>query len=166
MTARYAYAEKMAEKLLRKYPHSKPPIDVHAVAKGERLDIEVRHDWPQGLKLHGLVQGRVIGVNGHEPWVRQRFTVAHEVGHFALGHRSDRRDVPTLDQPDVDDSPYPAHLEQEANWFANALLVPKVLLAASLLEHRTLPPLAAAFAVSQQVLTIALDRTKLLARLV
>jgi Zn-dependent peptidase ImmA (M78 family) len=45
-------------------------------------------DLPHGLAgLHGSKGGRAfIFINGREPVVRQRFTLAHEFGHVEMGH--------------------------------------------------------------------------------
>ena len=162
---RYKFAEKWAEKLLKKYPYGSPPVDVWVIACGEGLEVELRYDWPATLKLHGVVQGTVIGINGKEARVRQRFTLAHELGHICPGHHRERGYVPTIDSPESEVNPYPQHLEREASSFANALLVPKALLVKALLQHRTIPPLSSVFEVSHQVMTIALNRTGLMSRL-
>lgn len=55
-----------------------------------------------------------------EARVRQRFTIAHELGHFALGHGTRPRDTPAVFSSRVSDP-----LEREANQFAAELLMPE-----------------------------------------
>ena len=66
----------------------------------------------------------LIGVNSDEAPVRQRFTIAHELGHFYLhpqkdafvdyrNHKDNDRDIETTNK------------ERQANMFAAALLMPR-----------------------------------------
>lgn len=71
-----------------------------------------------------LVEGRpVITYNLSDAPVRRRFTVAHELGHLALGHLSPGN--PKFRDPATNFS-YSAHKaeEREANRFAAELLMP------------------------------------------
>ena len=76
----------------------------------------------------------VIGVNLSNGTLRQRFTIAHELGHHILGHE---REGIFVDSPskyftilfrDVDSSTGEYMQEREANAFAAALLMPKELI--------------------------------------
>lgn len=73
--------------------------------------------------LNGGRSGFSIAVNSHEAWVRQRFTVAHEIAHFIL-HRH------LLDQKGAlaDDTMYRSGLstaqETAANRLAADILMP------------------------------------------
>ncbi len=61
----------------------------------------------------------VIEYNRGESVVRQRFTLAHELGHYALGHASSPRDTPANFTTGVSDK-----AERQANRFAAELLMP------------------------------------------
>ncbi|MCR4433813.1 MAG: ImmA/IrrE family metallo-endopeptidase [Caldiserica bacterium] len=68
-------------------------------------------------------------VNSHAPSVRQRWTMAHELGHFDL-HRKKEGSFPFEDQDvffDGQSSPFceTATIEHEANLYAAELLMPK-----------------------------------------
>lgn len=65
----------------------------------------------------------LILVSKNKPVSRQRFTVAHELGHIILGHIGNAQ--PLLNrEPSAEDGP----LEQEANVFAARLLTPACVL--------------------------------------
>lgn len=102
------------------------PINVDAVA--QRLGVSVfKRPFPEALSAliirHG--DGAVIGVNSNHPSVRQRFSAAHELGHFALHHESQHFvefGVPLADQGEPPG--YDWQNERSANIFAAELLMP------------------------------------------
>ena len=65
--------------MLAKYAITTPFVDVFAVARAEGFEVRVK-PLPDGLS--GRLVGKVIEVNAGEAAVRQRFTVAHELGPF------------------------------------------------------------------------------------
>lgn len=102
------------------------PIDVKRVARS--MGIEVRLDELEA-NTHGMFVRRlsreVILVNRHDHLHRQRFTIAHELGHAVL-HAGDRVFV---DYRRDARSASGAFLEEvEANAFAAELLMPAALL--------------------------------------
>ncbi|MEM9744213.1 MAG: ImmA/IrrE family metallo-endopeptidase [Pseudomonadota bacterium] len=119
----------------------------------EKLKIDVRETDSLGDASGEVVarrDGPVIRVNSQESNLRQRFTVAHEIGHVVLGHLNRgetrrKRDTSaefSLKNFDPD--------EAEANQFAAELLMPRV--AVNALVKRTdhgLARLARAFEVSE-----------------
>ena len=74
-----------------------------------------------------------IGYNHHESQVRRRFTIAHELGHFEL-HRDqsslflDKRFKVLFRSQSTPETRLNQQLEQEANAFAAALLMPEDVL--------------------------------------
>ena len=64
----------------------------------------------------------LIMVNVNTSLERQRFTIAHELGHILLGHVGKRRLINR--EPSPNDNP----IEQEANLFASRLLAPACVL--------------------------------------
>jgi Zn-dependent peptidase ImmA (M78 family) len=92
----------------------------------------------------------VIEYNQSEAVVRQRFTIAHELGHYALGHASSPRDTPAnFSTKVVDDA------ERRANRFAAELLIPakelRILLQSGRLKN--VAEFADAFWTSQLAIT-------------
>ena len=119
--------EKAAQALLDELGLDTAPVDVEHIAR--QLNLVVTKER-LGAELSGLLVRQpgaipVIGVNTlHHPR-RQRFTIAHELGHFRLQHKGEvivdsirvsRRDDKSRTASERD--------EREANAFAAALLMP------------------------------------------
>ncbi|MGH9743743.1 MAG: ImmA/IrrE family metallo-endopeptidase [Candidatus Acidiferrum sp.] len=106
--------------------------------------------------LNGGTTGFSIAVNSTEAWVRQRFTIAHEIGHFIL-HRH------LLDAKCAlaDDTMYRSGLstaeEAAANRLAADILMPFPLIQSVIaLGINNVPSLAVRFQVSQIAMKIRL----------
>lgn len=129
--------DKSALEVIKKYWYT-APVDVYAIIRA--LNIELV--FPNLLESMGQLSGYIeksdgryrIGVNGSDHEVRQRFTAAHELGHF-IYHRhlidagvdDDRlyRSMPggKYYNTNIGDSQ-----ERQANQFAANLLMPTHLL--------------------------------------
>jgi len=120
-------AEMRARAVLAKYKIEGPVVDVAQLAKSEGIEIDVS-DF--GDEVSGVLvkdgDRAVIGVNGRHPITRQRFTIAHELGHHLLhGERNlyvDKSYV--VHFRDENSSTGYDPLEVEANHFAAELLMP------------------------------------------
>ena len=89
-----------------------------------------------------------IYVSTHIPENRQRFTLAHELGHHFL-HRGRKMRLDNLNYAqDTED----VLEESEANYFAASFLVPKVYLLRQLEEQHDLKRMATTFGVSEAVI--------------
>lgn len=146
------------------------PIQPEVLA--EKLRIEI-----QKVQLESDVSGilvlkaekAVMGINKSDSPVRQRFTIAHELGHFVLEHQ---RGGVFVDQKgnthpafyrDAASSLGMVTQEQEANAFAAALLMPKYVVAErfsqksfDLGDEEALKELAEEFGVSTQAIAFRL----------
>jgi Zn-dependent peptidase ImmA (M78 family) len=165
--------ENRARQVLKQTGIDSVPVPIHLVAK--RLGLLV-----EGAKLGDEVSGilvveggrGVIGYNIAHPLVRQRFTIAHELGHYVL-HSSDStlfidehyfaafRDRRSGDGTDA--------REREANSFAACLLMPAHLLKHAIENRRLdlgdedgLGELARLFQVSSQAMMFRLANLGLL----
>lgn len=130
-------AERAALEVLREAGVRKPPVNVHAIA--EKLGAHVR-EVPHEGSISGMLyrDGRqvIIGVNERDVATRQRFTIAHELGHLKL-HRG--RPM-ILDHKvhedivvDLRDTTLPSSREEvQANAFAAELLMPDVFIRESI----------------------------------
>jgi Zn-dependent peptidase ImmA (M78 family) len=102
-------------------------------------------------------------VNGSHPVVRQRFTLAHEYGHFFLGHGAVydvKLDWSTRNPKEI-----------QANFFAGAFLAPGAGIERWLASHgypemtlETLVSLSSAFGMSAEAMRIRLDTMERLGR--
>lgn len=117
--------------------------------------------------------GKLIAVEGNHHPHRQRFSIAHEVGHFVLHYRPhmglftcSSRDM-EVGPPGRPGDPRQLHLqrEYEANLFASELLMPEQPVRAM---HKVtggkLVTMARHFDVSPQAMSIRLERLGLPAR--
>lgn len=77
--------QQQAADLLRSLDVSRPPVPVERIARwlGAQLAYEPFEGELSGL-LHRQADKAVIGVNDLHPKTRQRFTIAHEIGHLRL----------------------------------------------------------------------------------
>lgn len=118
-----------AQELLKQSGANEPPIDVKALAEdcGALVLLYPFEDDLSGLVVE-LDGGAAIGVNSGQVQVRQRFTIAHELGHYLLGHHE--RFHIDLGRGDRDGTPpgYDWISERAANDFAAELLMPTGLI--------------------------------------
>ena len=145
------------------------PVDVEAIAK--KSGIDVRYDFPEvdeetGYDISGRIDtqddgSRIITVSSIDHPERQRFTLAHELGHHFMNH-GDRHRKDTFGAPP--NNPEDRRKEWEANEFAAALLMPKksIDLVIEKMEHPTVSKLADVFNVSEQAMRIRLQRLGIL----
>ncbi|WP_165989768.1 ImmA/IrrE family metallo-endopeptidase [Streptomyces sp. YIM 98790] len=129
-----ARADTAARALLREFQIAAAPVDPFALACG--LDVQV---VPQSLDddVSGMLLRRdgqsVIGVNCNHSLLRQRFTVAHELGHLRM-HRGRPLILDTdtrVNYRNTVSSMATDREEVEANRFAAALLAPETLVRAA-----------------------------------
>ena len=127
----------------------RPPIDIAKLAFlcGVHVVEAPLDDFVSGL-LIDLEGVSVVGVNAAQHPNRQRFTIAHELGHHLLRHH-DRFHI-DLGTPSGDgDPPFSdPRLEREANDFAANVLMPASLLRDESQLNPAVEPLAERFRVS------------------
>lgn len=158
--------EQCSEQLLRAVGMSAVPIDVIAIARHLGIGVVAQ---PLEDAVSGMLIVRsdraAIGVNEEHHPHRQRFTIAHELGHYLLHRETTNLFVDSALTFYRDDSSADGVYQQEieANAFAAALLMPADTLrkalddrAIDLYDERTVWKLATTFGVSQQALTIRL----------
>lgn len=170
MLIRRKLIERRAAELLKECSQISAPTDLDVIT--EKLRVTVVFDDDVSDDVSGFLlldEGQVIiGVNENHSEARQRFTIAHEIGHLLL-HK------PTEGVPHVDKS---FHIkfrnsksstgqyleEMEANLFAAELLMPPTALEKAIGKFATfdmdndlqIHTVADAFKVSQQALIIRL----------
>lgn len=167
MAPRYREAKRKAEELLNLAKVKSAPVDVERLAKlvRARIHYEKLDDAISGMVTRTEDGAAVIGVNTFHSPVRQRFTIAHEIGHLLLHEELlhiDRKFPIALRSATA--SMGTDSNEIEANQFAAELLMPGFLLQAdvhALMEEGVEPEdavdtLASEYEVSSQAMTIRL----------
>lgn len=130
---KHSIINKKANAVLKKYKCKEAPIHVEDIAHQMGVDI-MRSDLEDDLSGFLVIKDKkkTIVVNGNHHPRRQRFTIAHEIGHLAL-HIKDDEDSLFMEKKKV----YNRNLksstgvdpkEIEANRFAASLLLPEELL--------------------------------------
>jgi len=127
MTIRKRTIRRLAQSLLLRAQVSEPPVPVETVA--QILDLKIRLEPFEG-NISGCTIRRgdkaVIGVNSLHHANRQRFTIAHEIGHFFL-HKGEQVIVDRnfrINFRDERSGKAEKPEEIEANCFAAELLMP------------------------------------------
>ena len=129
-----------------------PPVHIEDVA--ERLGIEVHRvespGWSGAVSTHGAAAQ--IWLASEEAAVRQRFTIAHEIGHLLLHPLGVAyRDTSFKGSPE----------ELQANRFAAALLMPEWMIRPAVsITGPDVARLAAMFEVSESAMATRLDDLK------
>jgi Zn-dependent peptidase ImmA (M78 family) len=130
-------AEWCANAIFDQYWDQSLPVDPVAIAT--KMGLEVYKDRIDGLSgrlVKTLVSAPIIVVNLDDASVRQRFTCAHEIGHYLQRQAHDISDIyEYVDNRDLFGDPTNVN-EQSANQFAASLLMPKSLLP----PHRSWAP--------------------------
>ena len=150
---RIGYCRDIARKILKESGSLKVPIDVNKIADFYGFRVALL-DQPSE-KFSGITHKtkKAIGINKNHHPVRQRFSLAHELGHYFLDHPTADEELPS-EEGDQERNIY----ESEANEFAGELLVPREVLKSSLMEHKDIESLKKLFNVSRHVITLQITK--------
>lgn len=168
-------ARRQAEQLIRRFNITAPSVKVERIVADLGLRL-VRK--PLGAVSGLLILGAdaaTICVNNRHPANRQRFTIAHEIGHHYLKHQLRPGEHVFVDeghfisQRGARASEGVDPIEIEANQFAAALLMPADFvrdavseLGVTMLLDTHVADLAEKFEVSEQAMTIRLSALRYL----
>lgn len=155
MKANFIKAENEATDILKTFGVDSPPIPLLDIVSSYGIEISYADfsDVPHGNEIAGFIdlEKNKIVVNEDDSPNRQRFTIAHELGHFIMhqNYIKDGKKYNVLLRMPLKNHNYTPE-EQEANCFAASLLVPKMLLE----SYSELPNgiSASLFAVSEDVI--------------
>lgn len=120
---------KLIEELLEKNEVIEPPVDVEKIAKMLKITVVKRPYKDKGRLAAMLVRSKnrvIIGVNESHNKQKQRFSIAHEIGHFFL-HKGEDLIVDkefTINFRDYKTKNGEYSQEKDANYFAGCLLIP------------------------------------------
>jgi len=136
-------ARNIARNLLKNAGATTIPISLYVIVGY----MKTRHDLMVVRSSFDKIDGMLaipddgpptIAFNLERPWVRRRFTIAHEIGHYLLGHGGH-------DETNV-------HAEKEANQFAGELLMPLAIIKVDYKKDNDLDKLAEKYIVSKEAL--------------
>lgn len=157
-------AREKARNILSMFLIKDAPVDVNKIANmlGFRV---ILFDFPD--ELSGVVKtiGKIkaIGVNKKHSEVRQRFTIAHELGHYLSGHENVSHDISGPSEGDKKYLDKAWRQEEEADEFAAELLMPESILKKDAISGKVDPKLLAEkYRTSEQAMIIQLVNLKLL----
>jgi Zn-dependent peptidase ImmA (M78 family) len=163
--------EKMANELLDEFGIKKPPVPVEDIAKNK--GVKLSYDTFDGNDdISGLLfkdkDNIIIGINSAHHINRQRFSIAHELGHLLL-HDNNELFVDKAIRLNFRDSKSSTAVdlkEIDANAFAAELLMPKSFIeneifklmkkSPSLTRDKLIEKLAKIFQVSSQAMEFRL----------
>jgi Zn-dependent peptidase ImmA (M78 family) len=172
-TREYAKINLEVSTLLQKHKIKRPPVKIKDIAEGLSLEVVPHYiaDNISGVLMAKGTSG-TIAFNPNDPEVRQRFTIAHELGHFILHRKNSTsseqlfidRDFLVKYRSSNKYSPSEYEQEQQANAFAATLLMPEEFVLAELAkidyddltEIELIDALARVFEVSPTAMTYRL----------
>lgn len=155
--------ERLAALLLRRYWDGRLPVNVKSIV--ERIpNVSVEYAPLDGRSGEARYEGGryVLRVNSrNESRRRQRFTLAHELGHVILGHVTPKK--PVYREPPSNEPPRSAsRQERDANLFAAATLMPSDAVLTAIHEGLHLNELTDLFDVSKKAMLVRLVRLGIL----
>ena len=171
MAVRRKYVREVVDHLLERYKIVDAPVDVRQVAIDIGIEVRLERvdDDLSGFLFRDTKANKaIIGVNAAHHNNRQRFTIAHEIGHYLLHagepvHVDGANVAFRVNLRDGDSSSGQDDAEREANLFAAELLMPAQFLERELqvndidlLNDDQVATLAARYGVSAQALTFRL----------
>lgn len=157
MKIRLSHPEKVAYRVVQNYGVKSPPVSIEEIAVLEGLTVIRMDNWDS---LHGMLfrETKRIGINSKDHPNRQRFSLAHELGHYFLNHFEDRLEP---DPGIINESEEKDTRDQEANTFAAELLMPHDILGTDYRRLRDVKKLALLYLVSEEAMWRRVLRLKL-----
>lgn len=149
-----------AESILKLANITDLPVNLNKIAESLGFTI-LPFPFPDKRKGMVLIENnhKTIGINSNHSISSQRYTIAHELGHYLNGHQH-------YDNPHINDETrfFDAHFQQEkeADLFAAELLMPKDFLIKDLTEiGLDIEKLTKKYQVSEQAMWIRLTSLRL-----
>ena len=167
MPVRVSFARNAARKLISEARIHEPPISVVNISDRLGLKLFSYTGFPDSISALFDFKNKQILINPNHHENRQKFSIAHEIGHFVLGHFDSEDDT---NNEDVYFAEYlklkhSAEKESEANEFAAELLMPLSLIKKQLLISHDPVKLAEIFKVSEAAMWVRLSKLNLISYL-
>lgn len=153
--------EELSTNILMNNDMLKIPVDVLKLAKLNDIRVyeaDLEKNISGAIRYDKEAKKFEILINKNDSPVRQRFTIAHELGHFFL-----HKEILENEKIHIDIMyRMPDEKEKEVDYFAGALLMNKILLEKVYDEDTSILDLAQLFKVSVSAMTVRLDILNLL----
>ena len=120
------------QKILDQYKLNKFPVDIKKLCQLMGFEVVISKDFKDDLS--GMLNGTTIYVNGNHAETRQRFTMAHELGHAIL-HSKSIHEFKGFRSKMLNEDDDQVRRENEANSFAASLLMPLPILKEKLRQY-------------------------------
>lgn len=140
----------------------KVPVDVVGIAKSYGIDVyqaELDNEISGAIRYEQKKDKFEIIVNKNNAKARQRFTIAHELGHYFL-HRDMLKNsdihIDTLYRVMTEVDTKTKEKEKEVDYFAGALLMNRMTIE-KLIENYSIEELTEIFEVSYSAMTVRLN---------
>ena len=154
--------EELTSEILLDSDMYKIPVDVLSIAKANDISIykgNLELNTSGAIRYNEERKKFEILINENDNKKRQRFTIAHELGHYFL-HKDllqEKNDlhVDIMYRRITDEKERVR--EKEADYFAGALLINRIFVEKLYKEKRTITELAELFNVSISAMTVRLD---------
>ena len=153
--------EELTSDILMNNDMYKIPVDVFCIAKNNDISIyegDLNKDISGAIRYDKNTKKFEILINKNDLRVRQRFTIAHELGHFFLHKdilQSDELHIDTMYRMPKDDAE--REREKEVDYFAGALLMNRILVEKFHKENMKIREMSELFKVSVSAMTVRLD---------
>lgn len=148
--------EELTSNILLSHDMYKIPVDVISIAKANDIKVfeaSLNKKISGAIRYNSSTNKFEILINKDDAKVRQRFTIAHEIGHFFLHQemlKSDEIHIDIMYRMTNEQ-------EKEVDYFAGALLMNKTLLEKAYKDGHSITELAELFDVSVSAMTVRLD---------
>ena len=162
---RYSHATKVAQKILKDAKINMPPVDLKKILANLNINL-LSYSFPNKVSAILLKEKNmlVVGVNSNQHQHRQRFSIAHEIGHYVLGHYKDI----FVDFSEISEGRFDAFdighnkiQEQEANYFASELLMPSEMIKRDFEKIGNINEIINLYNVSKDALWVKLIKLKI-----
>jgi hypothetical protein len=133
------------------------PDDIPGLDKKSRDQLLVRDESSWSAVTLTLQEGRFIIVNSAHSLTRRNNDLMHEIAHIVLEHEPAQMVTSPTGMMFVDN--YSAEQEDEADWLAAAMLIPRDAALQFLATNREVKDAARFFGVSESLMKMRISRT-------
>lgn len=145
-------AERQAQRFLELSGVTDGPVDDRLISELPRIEVRRTSPWPSSGATQWIRGRWVIVLNASEPFVRQRFSLAHEFKHIVDHQHID------LIYRDLRPHQRQEFAEAVCNYFAGCLLMPRPWVKRAYAKTQRLDRLARHFHVSQAAMATRLNQ--------